>query len=57
MTLDSLRAKITSVLESVDENTMFSDEVYVRVNTEITQAIEQFEEELLEKLDELKEDL
>ncbi len=57
MTLKELRQKITRVLENIEDGTPFTDEVFTNTESEIDDIIEQFEEELLEKLDELKEDL
>lgn len=57
MTLDALRRKITRILESVEDETPFTDEVFTRIDFEISGVIDTFEEELLGKLDELKEDL
>lgn len=57
MTLDQLRKKITQILESVSDETVFTDEEFSRVDSEISEVIDIFEEELMEKIDELKGDL
>lgn len=57
MTLDTLRKKITTILESVNDETVFTDEEFTRVDSEISEVIDTFEEELMEKIDELKGDL